>query len=178
SVYEVRLLTVLPAYRNLAIAALLMYAALRWIEARGGSRIVAIGRREILGLYKKAGLRPLGPSTKSGAVTYDLLTSTVAELRQLANRRQVALRWLGRRTDWRLAGPFLPSESSRHGGSFFEAIGEEFDHLERNRDIISADVLDAWFPPSPHVISALQEHLPWLLRTSPPTGCAGMVRAI
>jgi len=177
-VYEVRLLTVPPAYRNLAIAPLLMYAALRWIEARGGSRIVAIGRREIIGLYKKAGLRPLGHSTKSGAVTYDLLTSTVAELRQFANRRQLALRWLGRRTDWRLDVPFLPGEPCRHGGAFFEALGEEFDHIERQQHVISADVLDAWFPPSPHVISALQEHLPWLLRTSPPTGCVGMVRAI
>src|SRR5262249_38231390 len=44
--------------------------------------------------------------------------------------------------------------------------------------IINADVLDAWFPPSPRVIKALQEALPWLLRTSPPTGCEGMVRAI
>jgi histidinol-phosphate/aromatic aminotransferase/cobyric acid decarboxylase-like protein len=28
------------------------------------------------------------------------------------------------------------------------------------------------------VISAIQEHLPWVLRTSPPVSCAGMVRAI
>jgi histidinol-phosphate/aromatic aminotransferase/cobyric acid decarboxylase-like protein len=39
-------------------------------------------------------------------------------------------------------------------------------------------VLDAWFPPSPKVIDALQRHLPRLLQASPPTGCEGLVRAI
>ena len=65
-----------------------------------------------------------------------------------------------------------------HGGSFFEAVGEEFDALERLSTVISADVLDAWFPPAPSVIEAIQHHLPLLLRTSPPTSCAGLVRAI
>src|SRR5262249_43456948 len=44
--------------------------------------------------------------------------------------------------------------------------------------VINADVLDAWFDPSPKVLDALRDHLPWLLRTSPPTGCEGMIRAI
>src|SRR5262245_47690410 len=65
-----------------------------------------------------------------------------------------------------------------HGGAFFSAIGPEFNHLERRHSIIAADVLDAWFPPSPKVIAALTEDLPWLLRTSPPTHGEGMARAI
>lgn len=65
-----------------------------------------------------------------------------------------------------------------HGGAFFEAVGEDFDCLERLEAIISADVLDAWFPPAPCVIDAVQRHLPQLLRTSPPTSCSGLVRAI
>ena len=65
-----------------------------------------------------------------------------------------------------------------HGGAFFEAVGEEFDALERLSTVISADVLDAWFPPAPSVVDAIQSHLPFLLRTSPPTSCAGLVRAI
>jgi len=65
-----------------------------------------------------------------------------------------------------------------HGGAFFDAIGAEFDQLERRHNIINADVLDAWFPPSPKVIAALTEDLPWLLRTSPPTQCEGMARVI
>ncbi|MCX7013615.1 MAG: histidinol-phosphate transaminase, partial [Candidatus Sumerlaeota bacterium] len=61
---------------------------------------------------------------------------------------------------------------------FFDAIGDEFDDLGRCRSIINADVLDAWFPPSPKVVQALREHLPWILRTSPPTDCGGLIRAI
>src|SRR5438105_15728290 len=52
--YEVRLLTVLPAFRHSVgggeLSGLLIYAAFRWVEAQGGRRIVAIGRREVLGL--------------------------------------------------------------------------------------------------------------------------------
>src|SRR5262245_31233387 len=65
-----------------------------------------------------------------------------------------------------------------HGGAFFQAIGEQFDHLERRLHIINADVLDAWFPPAPGVLAALQEHLPWLVRTSPPADCGGLLRTV
>ena len=44
--------------------------------------------------------------------------------------------------------------------------------------IVNADVLDAWFPPSPRVLSALEEHLPWLVRTSPPARCEGLREAV
>jgi histidinol-phosphate/aromatic aminotransferase/cobyric acid decarboxylase-like protein len=69
-------------------------------------------------------------------------------------------------------------ENCYHGGAFFDAIGAEFNHLERRHAIINADVLDAWFDPAPQVIAALTEELPWLLRTSPPTHCEGMIRVI
>ena len=39
-------------------------------------------------------------------------------------------------------------------------------------------MLDAWFPPSPKVIAALEEDLPWLLRTSPPTHGEGLIKII
>jgi histidinol-phosphate/aromatic aminotransferase/cobyric acid decarboxylase-like protein len=48
----------------------------------------------------------------------------------------------------------------------------------RRREVINADVLDAWFPPAPGAIAALREHLPWLARTSPPAACEGMIEAI
>ena len=71
-----------------------------------------------------------------------------------------------------------PTPTCYHGGAFFSAIGPEFNHLKRRHDVIAADVLDAWFPPSPRVISALLDDLPWLLRTSPPTQCEGLVNVI
>lgn len=74
-------------------------------------------------------------------------------------------------------GPIIGDECY-HGGAFFEAIGEDFDQLGRRREIVNADVLDAWYPPAPSVIFALAANLPWLLRTSPPTHCRGLIRAI
>jgi histidinol-phosphate/aromatic aminotransferase/cobyric acid decarboxylase-like protein len=65
-----------------------------------------------------------------------------------------------------------------HGGASFSAIGDGLCDLDRARDVISADVLDAWFPPAPGVVEAVREHLPFLLRTSPPADCAGLLRAI
>src|SRR5260221_12693846 len=65
-----------------------------------------------------------------------------------------------------------------HGGAFFESIGPRFRTLERRKEVINADVLDAWFPPSPKVVTALMEHLPWLLQTSPPADAGGLVDII
>ena len=65
-----------------------------------------------------------------------------------------------------------------HGGAFFDAVGVEFENLQRGAEIINADVLDAWFPPSPRVVHQLQEYLPWIARTSPPTNCEGLVATI
>lgn len=64
-----------------------------------------------------------------------------------------------------------------HGGAFFEAIGDGFDDLRRHERIVNADVLDAWFPPSPKVIAALTDHLSWIVRTSPPTHADGLISA-
>jgi histidinol-phosphate/aromatic aminotransferase/cobyric acid decarboxylase-like protein len=65
-----------------------------------------------------------------------------------------------------------------HGGAFYQAIGEDFRNLERSRQVINADVLDAWFDPAPAVLAVLQERLPWILKTSPPTQASGMRHAI
>ena len=65
-----------------------------------------------------------------------------------------------------------------HGGAFFSAIGPGFDALDRRHDVLNADVLDAWFDPAPGVLAALAEHLPWLLRTSPPTHAEGLTAAV
>ncbi|MBI5705387.1 MAG: histidinol-phosphate aminotransferase family protein [Armatimonadetes bacterium] len=71
-----------------------------------------------------------------------------------------------------------PEKHAVHGGDFFKAIGEEFDDLWRRREVVNADVLDAWYEPAPEVLAAVQEHLSWLMRTSPPTHGEGLVRVI
>lgn len=70
------------------------------------------------------------------------------------------------------------SKHAFHGGAFFGAIGESLRTLERANLVISADVLDAWYDPSPKVIAAIHEHLPFLVKTSPPTHCEGLREVI
>lgn len=176
--YEVRLLTVMPEARRREIAMLLMYGALRWIEARGGTRVMAIGRREVMGMYEKAGLQPVGRSVVSGAVTFDVMTATVERLRERAQHYDAMITRIAATTVWDLDIDFRRPAACFHGGSFFDAIGPRFDDLDRRTDVINADVLDAWFPPSPKVIAALEAHLPWLCRTSPPNDCRGLVEVI
>ncbi|MES2569125.1 MAG: aminotransferase class I/II-fold pyridoxal phosphate-dependent enzyme [Verrucomicrobiota bacterium] len=176
--HEIRLLTVGKPWRGSPVAALLMYAAFRWVESHGGEQIVAMGRREVLPLYLRLGLKQVGPVIQSGAVTYDLLASEVQALRAWIDPLQNLLRRLEKRCHWKLPFDFQKAAPCFHGGQFFTAIGPRLDTLERAAAIINADVLDAWFPPSPRVLAALHEHLPWLVRTSPPTGCEGLVEVI
>jgi histidinol-phosphate/aromatic aminotransferase/cobyric acid decarboxylase-like protein/N-acyl-L-homoserine lactone synthetase len=177
--YEVRLLTVTSAHRGAALALLLMYAALRYVEALGGHTIVAIGRLEVLAMYRRAGLEPQGLRAKSGEVTYELMLANVRDLLERIATFEGALTRLERRVDWRVnVAPFRRHAACYHGGEFFRAIGDDFTTLERKDVIINADVLDAWFDPAPSVVRKLAEHLPFALKTSPPTGCDGMRRAI
>lgn len=174
--FEARILTVRASHRGTLVATALMYAALRYVEANGGTRIIGIGRREVLPVYRKVGFTTLGREVRSGAVTFELMSATTEQL-----RARLTPAWLTRAArgiDWQLPCPFHPPAPCFHGGAFFEAIGDEFDTLWKRHDIINADVLDAWFPPAPSVVSALQETLPWLIRTSPPAGCEGFLRTL
>jgi histidinol-phosphate/aromatic aminotransferase/cobyric acid decarboxylase-like protein len=106
------------------------------------------------------------------------MSERVDALRRRAERLAPLLARLERAAQWDLIVPLRKPAECFHGGAFFEAIGDGFDDLRRRHAVINADVLDAWFPPSPRVLAALGEHLPWLLRTSPPLGAEGLVRTI
>ncbi|MDX3454416.1 histidinol-phosphate transaminase [Streptomyces sp. ME02-8801-2C] len=178
--FEVRILTVEPRWRASAAAPLLMYAALRWIASRGGRQVVAMGRTELLDMYLAAGLRPVGRTVRSGAVTFEVLTGSVAELtRATMERYRTTLERLRSAVDWRLDMPFAPRpDGCEHGGASFTAIGTDFRSLGRRREVVAADVLDAWFPPAPGVRAALTEDPGWTARTSPPTGAEGLLAEI
>ena len=176
--YEVRLLTVIKPRRGSELAALLMYAALRWIEARGGDRIVGIGRQQVMELYERSGLEGTRMTATSGCITYELMHATVEELRERCGSFSELLTRLEKHTDWHLPFSFRKLEACFHGGASSEALGDRFDDLGRRHTIINADVLDAWFPPAPGVIETLGGELPWLLRTSPPADCRGLIEAI
>lgn len=177
--YEVRLLTVVRPSRRTDLALLLMYGALRYLESCGAKTVVGIGRIEVSGLYARAGLQRLGPRATAGAVTYDLMAAEVGTLRACAKSLEGVLNRLERSIDWQVTGvPFRAPAPCFHGGAFFEAVGDEFDSLERREQVINADVLDAWFEPAPRVVDLLARHLAFALKTSPPTQCHGMRRAI
>lgn len=65
-----------------------------------------------------------------------------------------------------------------HGGASFEAIGVDLAHLERAGQVITADVLDAWFDPAPEVLETLKQHLAFLLKSSPPSHAEGFVEEV
>jgi histidinol-phosphate/aromatic aminotransferase/cobyric acid decarboxylase-like protein len=65
-----------------------------------------------------------------------------------------------------------------HGGASFDAIGADFEDLDRRHQVVDADVLDAWYEPAPAVLETLREHLAWLVKTSPPTHGEGLRAAI
>src|SRR4029079_9084415 len=110
--------------------------------------------------------------------TYELLAASTAQVANRAKSFAPLLNRLQRISDWQVDFSFYKAAACFHGGAFFDAIGVEFDQLKRRHEIINADVLDAWFPPSPKVLAAWREYWPGLLRTSPRAGCEGMVRAI
>ena len=176
--YEVRLLTVPQPARRSLLALALMYAAFRWVEARGGTRIMAIGRREIRSMHVRVGLKPTGQDVTCGAVTYGLLQATMQDVRNSLGGIRKMLDRIETEMSWEIGVAYHTPSPCYHGGKFFEAVGDEFQTLERLDTIIAADVLDAWFPPSPKVVAALEKNLAQLLRTSPPTGCEGLVRTI
>ena len=70
------------------------------------------------------------------------------------------------------------SHGALHGGMSFQAIGVDLSAPERERDVVTADVLDSWFDPSPRVLGRLRNNLPFLLRNSPPLYAEGMVQEI
>jgi len=172
--YEIRALTVRRSFRGSQIASCLMYAAFRWIQACGGEHVMSMGRRDVVDMYLRLGLDLTGQSVKCGAVTYDLLGAEVNTITSGLKQFRYVLDRMERRVDWQLGITFRHPAECYHGGAFFDSIGDQVDNLNKRRSIINADVLDAWYPPAPAAQRALREHLPWIMRTSPPTRANGL----
>jgi histidinol-phosphate/aromatic aminotransferase/cobyric acid decarboxylase-like protein/predicted GNAT family N-acyltransferase len=178
--FEVRALTVHKDFRSTGVACLLMYALLRWLTDQHAAAVVAMGREEVQHMYARLGLKPTGHQIIAGNQKYAVMTGRVADgqaafaaaYRRILTRLQHSVRW-----DMQV--PFYPqAEHCLHGGRSFDAIGTRFDRLDQRDRIITADVLDAWFPPAPGVVQALAEDIPWLCQTSPPAQADGLVAQI
>ncbi|MEH3033090.1 MAG: aminotransferase class I/II-fold pyridoxal phosphate-dependent enzyme [Aeromicrobium erythreum] len=176
-VFEVRILTVEPEHRTSGVATLLMYAALRWTAANAGRTIVAMGRDDLLDMYRAVGLTPTGRVVHSGAVAFEVMTAEVSHLTALALGpfAELVARWRAE-VDWALDVPFASRpDGCEHGGASFTAIGTDFRTLERRDQVVPADVLDAWFDPAPGVVEALLDDPAWTARSSPPAEADGLV---
>ena len=134
--------------------------------------------QEIRHIHLRVGLKPTGQDVQSGAVTYGLLHGTLSDVHAALPGVRPILDRVQLEMSWRIGVAYHTPAACYHGGKFFEAVGDEFQTLDRLDSVISADVLDAWFPPSPKAIAAIERHLPQMLRTSPPTGCEGLIRTI
>lgn len=176
--YEIRALTVKDAKRGSFIASSLMYAAFRYIQSQNGQHIISIGRKEVLSMYLRFGFQPINQPFNTGHVQYQLMAVNVDQILSHLNTLKPKIKRMGNRLNWKLNITFNPPTECYHGGAFFNAIGERFDNLHRANQIINADVLDAWFPPAPQVQQALIEHLPFIMRTSPPTQSNGLIQNI
>ena len=176
--YEIRLLTVLEKSRNSYLALGLMYAAFRWVQSHGGLHVVSICRSELVEMYRKAGLNPLSLRAVSGKVTYELAVASCEDFEWVVAKNRPVYEAIQKKIDWQLPYLYFAPAACYHGGSFFKAIGEDLQSLTKATQIINADVLDAWFPPSPKVIRAIQENLNFLIQTSPPTHAEGLVKVI
>lgn len=188
--WEVRILTVAREHRRGPAALMLMRAGLHAIRDSGGRNVIVMGRSEVAPLYARVGLKHTGIAFTSGACEYQVMVAGVDDIERasiglpdvLARIESALARRVAAAAHASTEPPALaPTEKKApcdHGGAFFAAIGSSFDNISRRHSIISADVLDAWFPPAPGVMDALHEHLPWILSTSPPTHADGLIRAL
>jgi histidinol-phosphate/aromatic aminotransferase/cobyric acid decarboxylase-like protein/GNAT superfamily N-acetyltransferase len=177
--FEIRLLTIAEGFRGSRVTSALLHAMLRWVESQGAREVIGMGRREVMPLYRRIGFEIAGPSIVSGSVRFEPMLATLESMLDKRVGFERRIRQHESRIIWDLDIPFWPADDAcYHGGAFFEAIGEDFATLERRDEVINADVLDAWFPPSPRVLEKIERSLPWLLRTSPPTQSAGLIDAI
>ena len=129
-------------------------------------------------MYKKAGLLPLNQKAVSGKITYDLCVAEVENLNLNVQLNFSVYDAFRSRINCQLPYSFFAPSACFHGGAFFKAIGEDLQDLQKAKCIINADVLDAWFPPSPKVLEVLSCHLSWLLQTSPPTHASGFIDVV
>ena len=104
--------------------------------------------------------------------------SKISDLRKNCTRLENVLQRYLPKIDNLLPFSLIKEKRCYHGGHFFNAIGDDFTTIEKCNEIINADVLDAWFDPSPKVINAIQEYLPWIIKTSPPTHSEGLIKTI
>jgi acetyltransferase (GNAT) family protein len=104
--YEVRLLAVERACRGSLAAPVLLYASLRWVESQCGTRIMAIGRSEVVSMYGKLGFELHHRQVHSGAVAFELMSVPLDHVSGILLHYEPMLQKLETAVDWQLDVPF------------------------------------------------------------------------
>jgi hypothetical protein len=140
--YEVRVLTIPKTSRRWILALTLMYASFRWVESHGGTRIMAMGRHEVLSMYHRVGLKNAGPTLHAGAVTYHLLQATMPDIHEALHGIRELLYRVEAEVEWQLGFPYRTPITSIHGGPFAAIVGEKVETREPRGKTINTQVLD------------------------------------
>jgi histidinol-phosphate/aromatic aminotransferase/cobyric acid decarboxylase-like protein len=183
NMFEGRLFTVLKKYRGSPVSILLGFSIFRFAEEQNGESLMTYGRIDLVNFYEKMGFADLGETIKSGEVEFRLMFGKIKTMRENCGKLESILKRVMPHVDNQLPfslvkEPVIKETNCYHGGKFFSAIGEDFKTLDKSKYIINADVLDAWFDPSPKVMESLTEYLTWILKTSPPTHSEGLIKTI
>lgn len=165
--YEIRALTVLPKNRGQGIAGALMLAALRYVEVDGGKDIVILARAALWNMYEGLGFVDSNNPVAVGGVQYKAARASVESIRE-----RIGSKPLRSNIRWELPYDLKRMTACFHGGT------QSLQCLVPPQDAISADVLDAWYPPSPDVIASITGSLATSVRTTPPSGAPELTRAI
>ena len=165
STFEVRGLTVAPAYRGLNIAFRLMRYALEFVIERGGTDIVAMGHTGVVKLYENNGMKVFRDEGVSyGETVYFPMHMNVnAAVAAFAEKIQAD------------AKNETEDDACYHGGQSWEASKFDFDVRD---SLIVADVLDSPFPPCPEALTVIREQLERCCQESPPTQCEELIETI
>lgn len=176
---EARQLTVVPEARDGLVAARLLLGCIEWLEAAGVEDVVSIGHDAVLPLYVHWGAVRSGVRLRAGNVEYEVLYAPMSRIREAVGRMPHVRRWVAReglRAGHREDDPVPPR--CAHGGAALCTLGSDLRDPDALSTLVDADVLDAWFPPSPLVSRALARCLPTLARVSPPPDGEGLVAAV
>jgi histidinol-phosphate/aromatic aminotransferase/cobyric acid decarboxylase-like protein len=98
-------------------------------------------------------------------VTYHIARACISDIRVAFGNRQPTQGFA-----WKMPFDIDDIGSCFHGGESMT--------LQRDPQHIRADVLDAWYPPSPTVMAAITKDLAGQMHTTPPTGSPDLVQAI
>ncbi len=178
SLYEIRALTVRAGFRGYFISNCLMYAAFQLIRKYGGINVVSIGHENVLNMYTRLGFVKTDLNFKVGNMHYELLKASTTQISKAIRRFSSKIKQMENNVNWKLNIPFQQDENCFHGGVSINAVGVRLDKLEGRKNVINADVLDAWFPPAPAVREILEKNLDWVIKTSPPTHSEGLREVI